>query len=173
MKQRVYTPDSKEEEQAQNIAYNPLKASTELNAMLILMKNRELFERFRTKVKVSDMSDPTARKLYTVLEDASRQGVKTPELILQMIPEQELKDLTVTAFASPMYDSNNAEQVLEDAVYQIKLRHLEEKKSRVLRLLSSGEMEGMKTDEVAGYLAMKASIDKDIEDLKHEMDSRE
>ena len=157
MKQRGTEPEPKEEEKATiGIAYNPLKASTELNAMLILMKNRDLFERFRTKVKVSDMVDPLARKLYTVLEDASRQDVRTPEMLLQMIEQQELKDLTVTAFASPMYDRSNAEKVLEDAVLQIRLRRLEEKRNRVLRLLSSGEMENMDASEVGQYLLMKA-----------------
>ena len=174
MKQRGAEPEPKEEEKATiGIAYNPLKASTELNAMLILMKNRDLFERFRTKVKVSDMVDPLARKLYTVLEDASRQDVRTPEILLQMIEQQELKDLTVTAFASPMYDRSNAEKVLEDAVLQIRLRRLEEKRNRVLRLLSSGEMENMDASEVGQYLSMKASLDKDIEELKEEMEHRE
>ena len=174
MKQRGTEPEPKEEEKATiGIAYNPLKASTELNAMLILMKNRDLFERFRTKVKVSDMVDPLARKLYTVLEDASRQDVRTPEMLLQMIEQQELKDLTVTAFASPMYDRSNAEKVLEDAVLQIRLRRLEEKRNRVLRLLSSGEMENMDASEVGQYLSMKASLDKDIEELKEEMEHRE
>lgn len=174
MKQRGTEPEPKEKEKATiGIAYNPLKASTELNAMLILMKNRDLFERFRTKVKVSDMVDPLARKLYTVLEDASRQDVRTPEMLLQMIEQQELKDLTVTAFASPMYDRSNAEKVLEDAVLQIRLRRLEEKRNRVLRLLSSGEMENMDASEVGQYLSMKASLDKDIEELKEEMEHRE
>lgn len=174
MKQRGTEPEPKEEEKATiGIAYNPLKASTELNAMLILMKNRDLFERFRTKVKVSDMVDPLARKLYTVLEDASRQDVRTPEMLLQMIEQQELKDLTVTAFASPMYDRSNAKKVLEDAVLQIRLRRLEEKRNRVLRLLSSGEMENMDASEVGQYLSMKASLDKDIEELKEEMEHRE
>lgn len=174
MKQRGTEPEPKEEEKATiGIAYNPLKASTELNAMLILMKNRDLFERFRTKVKVSDMVDPLARKLYTVLEDASRQDVRTPEMLLQMIEQQELKDLTVTAFASPMYDRSNAEKVLEDAVLQIRLRRLEEKRNRVLRLLSSWEMENMDASEVGQYLSMKASLDKDIEELKEEMEHRE
>lgn len=174
MKQRSTTPEPKEEGPATiGIAYNPLKASTELNAMLILMKNRDLFEDFRMRVKVSDLSDPLARQLYTVLEDASRQDIRTPEMLLQMIAQQDLKDLTVTAFESPMYDRANAEKALDDAVLQIRLRRLEEKRDRVLRLLSSGEMDSMGADEVGQYLSMKASLDRDIEDLKEEMDGRE
>lgn len=174
MKQRSTTPEPKEEGSATiGIAYNPLKASTELNAMLILMKNRDLFEDFRMRVKVSDLSDPLARQLYTVLEDASRQDIRTPEMFLQMIAQQDLKDLTVTAFESPMYDRANAEKALDDAVLQIRLRRLEEKRDRVLRLLSSGEMDSMGADEVGQYLSMKASLDRDIEDLKEEMDGRE
>ena len=56
---------------------------------------------------------------------------------------------------------------------QIRLRLLEEKRNRVLRLLISVEMENMDASEVGQYLSMKASLDKDIEELKEEMEHRE
>lgn len=173
MRQQEIEPEESQYDQAKKKQYNPLKASTELNAMLLLMKNRDLFERFRNKIRVSDLTDAPARELYTVLEDASRQGIKTNELLLQMITDEKLKDLVVSALVNPMYDRNNADNTLRDAVYQIKLRRLEEQRNRVTRLLSSGEMENMDAEETNRLLLTKAELDQDIVDLKREMDGKE
>lgn len=169
MKQRTEEPiESKDDEPVTVKQYNPFKASTELNAMLYLMNNRDLFDYFRRNVKISGINDPAAVKLYTVLEDASRQEIKTSDMILQMIPEQGLKDLVVYSFTSPMYGSTNAEKVIKDAVYQINLKRLEEKRSKINSMLSSGEMDSMGQEEFAELLQMKISLDKEIEDLRDE-----
>ncbi len=173
MRQQEMEPEEIQQDQVKKKQYNPLKVSTELNAMLLLMKNRDLFDRFRNKIKVSDLTDTPARELYTVLEDASRQDIKTNEVILQMIADEQLKDLVVSALVDPMYNRENADNTLRDAVYQIKLRHLEEQRNRVTRLLSNGEMENMDAEEVKRLLSTKAELDQDIVDLKREMDGKE
>lgn len=173
MRQQEMEPEEIQQDQVKKKQYNPLKVSTELNAMLLLMKNRDLFDRFRNKIRVSDLTDTPARELYTVLEDASRQDIKTNEVILQMIADEQLKDLVVSALVDPMYNRENADNTLRDAVYQIKLRHLEEQRNRVTRLLSNGEMENMDAEEVKRLLSTKAELDQDIVDLKREMDGKE
>ncbi len=173
MRQQEIEPEAEQQNQVKKQQYNPLKVSTELNAMLLLMKNRDLFEYFRNKIRVSDMSDKLARELYTVLEDATRQDIKTNELILQMIADEQLKDLVVEALVNPMYEKAKAQAVLQDAVYQIKLKHLEEKRNRVTRLLSSGEMDNASAEELTNLLTVKAQIDQEILDLKNEMDGKE
>lgn len=173
MRQQEIEPEEENQSQVKKKQYNPLKASTELNAMLLLMKNRDLFERFRNRIRVSDLTDTPARELYTVLEDASRQGIKTNELLLQMIADEQLKDLVVSALVNPMYNRENADNTLRDAVYQIKLRRLEEQRNRVTRLLSNGEIENMDAEEINRLLSTKAELDKDIIDLKREMDGKE
>ncbi len=107
------------------------------------------------------------------MEDASRQGIKTNELLLQMIADEQLKDLVVSALVNPMYNRENADNTLRDAVYQIKLRRLEEQRNRVTRLLSNGEIENMDAEEINRLLSTKAELDKDIIDLKREMDGKE
>lgn len=153
--------------------YNPLKASNELTAMLILLKHRQLFESFRSKVKIKDLYDDDAQKLYTVLEDASRQDIRTTDVILEMIDDPSLKDLVVTAFTSEMYDRMDVQKTLDDAVLQIRLRMLEERKATVQKLLASGEMENPDQTEFENLLQMKMSLDSEIQALKAEMEVKD
>ena len=149
---------------------NPLKASTELNAMLILMKNRDRFEKFRNEIKLSQLKDNNARTLYIVLEDAVRQNIGTDDMILQMIDDPELRNLVVTAFTSDMYMRMDVGRALQDAVYQIKLTQLEESRAQVQRMLNGGEMDITDEQELQSLLQAKLELDRKIEELKGEME---
>lgn len=153
--------------------YNVLKTSTELTALLILLKNRDRFEQFRNEVKLGSLTDDGAKKLYTVLEDAIRQGIRTDDVILQMIDDEGLKDLAVSAFTSDMYRRMDVESTLENAVYQIKLRQLEEQRSCVLRMLNGSEMDMVNEDELADLLSRKVCLDKEIQELKDGMEGKD
>ena len=163
----------KEAPAAVTVKYNPLKVSTQLNAMLILLRNRSRFEKFRNEIKPGDLTDDAARKLYTVLEDASRQELRTDDMVLQMIDEPELRDLAAAAFTSRMYERMDVDKTLEDAVFQLKLAKLEERRSAVQRMLSGGEMDMMDEQEFAYLLQTKSSLDKEILELKGEMELKE
>ena len=158
------------EEPAVKTKLNPLKASTELNAMLILMKNRDRFEKFRNEIKLNQLKDNNARTLYIVLEDAVRQNIGTDDMILQMIDDPELRILVVTAFTSDMYMRMDVDRALQDAVYQIKLTQLEESRASVQRMLNGGEMDITDEQELQGLLQAKLELDRKIEELKGEME---
>ena len=158
------------EEPAVKSKLNPLKASTELNAMLILMKNRDRFEKFRNEIKLNQLKDNNARTLYIVLEDAVRQNIGADDMILQMIDDPELRILVVTAFTSDMYMRMDTDRALQDAVYQIKLTQLEESRASVQRMLNGGEMDITDEQELQGLLQAKLELDRKIEELKGEME---
>ncbi len=154
-------------------AFNPLKTSTELTAMLILLKNRSRFSQFRNQVKLSHLNDPAAIKLYTVLEDASRQEIRTDDMVLQMIDDKELRDLAVTAFTSRMYERMDVDKTLDDAVFQIRLARLEQRRANIQRMLYGGEIDISDEQEFSNLLQMKMSLDREIEELKGEMEVKE
>lgn len=173
MKKHTELPDQMETVPVVKQKYNPLKTSSELNAMLIILKHREKFERFRSKVKYSHLTDEAAQMLYTVLEDASREDIRTDDMILQMIEDPELKNLAVTAFTSEMYDRMDVDRTLEDAVFQIRLRLLEDRKAMVQRMLNGGEIDMTDETEFGNLLQLKMSLDKEIQDLKGEMEVKD
>ncbi len=154
-------------------AYNPLKTSTELTAMLILLKNRSRFSQFRNQVKLSNLSDPAAIKLYTVLEDANRQEIRTDDMVLQMIDDTELRELAVTAFTSRMYERMDVDKTLEDAVFQIRLAQLEQRRANIQRMLNGGEIDISDEQEFSNLLQNKMALDREIEELKGEMEVKE
>ena len=166
-------PSQQEIAPAVNVKYNPLKISSQLNAMLILLKRRDRFEYFRNKIKPGDFTDEAAKKLYTVLEDASRQEIRTDDLVLQMIDDPALRDLASAAFTSTMYERMDVDKTLDDAIYQLRLAKLEEKRDAVQQLLSSGEMDLMDQDEFAYLIQTKISLDKEILELKGEMEVKD
>ena len=169
-RQRKDEPAQIERERpAERMKLNPLKASTELNAMLILMKNRDRFEKFRSEIKLYHLKDDAARTLYIVLEDAVRQDIGTDDMILQMIEDPELRNLVVTAFTGEMYRRMDVDRTLEDAVQQIKLAQLEESRAAVQRMLN-GEMDITDEQELDNLLQAKLDLDRKIQELKGEME---
>ena len=169
-RQRKDEPAQIERERpAERMKLNPLKASTELNAMLILMKNRDRFEKFRSEIKLYHLKDDAARSLYIVLEDAVRQDIGTDDMILQMIEDPELRNLVVTAFTGEMYRRMDVDRTLEDAVQQIKLAQLEESRAAVQRMLN-GEMDITDEQELDNLLQAKLDLDRKIQELKGEME---
>ena len=173
LKQRGEINEPEESIPEAKTAYNPLKTSTELNAMLILLKNRNRFNQFRNQVKLSHLSDPAAIKLYTVLEDASRQEVRTDDMVLQMIGDSELKDLAVTAFTSRMYERMDVDKTLDDAIFQIKLAQLEQRRANIQRMLNGGEIDISDEQEFANLLQIKMALDREIEELKGDREVKE
>lgn len=173
LKQHVEQPVEQDIAPANKKAFNPLKTSYELTAMLILLKHRELFEDFRSKVKYSNLSDENAQALYTVLEDSSRQDIRTDDMMLQMIEDQNLRNLAVTAFTSEMYDRMDVKKTLQDAVVQIKLRKLEESRAMVQRMLNSGDLDATDDMEFGNLLQMKMNLDKEIQDLRGNMEDKD
>ena len=166
-------PRQQENAPAETVKYKPLKVSTQLNAMLILLRRRDRFESFRNVIRPGDLTDEAARKLYTVLEDASRQEVRTDDMILQMIDDPALRDLATAAFTSEMYERMDVDKTLDDAVYQLRLAKLEERRAAVQQMLSNGEMDMMDENEFAYLLKMKSDIDREILELKGEMEVKD
>ena len=72
-----------------------------------------------------------------------------------------------------MYERMDVDKTLEDAVYQLKLAELEKRRSAVQRMLSGGEMDMMDEQEFTYLLQTKSSLDKEILELKGEMELKE
>ena len=165
--------DTEEEIPQTKTVYNPLNTSTELTAMLILLRNRNRFNQFRNKVKLSHLTDPAAIKLYTVLEDVTRSEIRTDDLVIQKIDDPELKDLAVSAFTSRMYERMDVDKTLDDAVFQIRLAQLEQRRANIQRMLNGGEVDIADEQEFANLLQLKMSLDREIEELKGERETKD
>ena len=143
-----------------------LNISRDLNAMLLLMNNRTEFDGFRTRVRIDYLTDPDAQQLYAALENACREGVQDTDLILQMIGNEELKQLVVESFSTGMFTPPDLKDAVEDAVAAILTERLFEKKRRVQALISHGGMDGISEQQMLTLVETLQDLDREILALK-------
>lgn len=142
------------------------KRSTDLYAMLTLMNNRHLFPEYRNRLRINDLIDEHAIQLYTVLEDANREGVGTSdELILNMIADESLRNTVATSLHSGEF-ATQAEQILEESIRRITLRTIEKKRKHVENLIRLAEKDGAISMELSDLLLEKKSLDEKIAKMR-------
>ena len=160
---------TKEPEVQKKQRFNIMRLSTDLNAMLIIFNHRELFEYFTRRVKINDLEDNAAIMLYTVLEDARREGIQSNEILVQMIENQELKELVFSSANNPLFGMDNPKNALEGAMRQIQLRELEAKRNNISALIGNAGEDGMSTEDIEELLFEKTEIDSRILELRNEI----
>lgn len=144
----------------------PLKLSTELYVLLLILNNKQYFEYFRKKLKISDLKDPNAKILYTILEDCKREERVSEEAILSSISDGALKNFVFNSFSEKQYKTDNTKETIDEAVNAIKLQLLCEKRKKIIGLINSGEAEKFTPDEYRELLEVKSNLDREIEELK-------
>lgn len=146
--------------------YNPITISADLNAMLLLINNRSYFDLFRKEIKINQLEDDAAIRLYTVLENASREEIKTDEVVLQMITDEGLRNFVAASFADGLHRPDNVEREIENAADIIRLERLIESRNNIISLIKSTDAEGLKETEFTNMLEAKCDLDRKIEELK-------
>jgi DNA primase len=142
------------------------KRSTDLYAMLTLINNRNLFPMYRNRLKIDDFVDEQAVELYTVLEDAAREGSATSdEIVLQMITNDQLKNMVAASFQTSEF-TTQAELVLEESVKRIMLRSLEKTRKHVENLIRLSERDEALSIELSHLLLEKKSLDEKIANMR-------
>ncbi len=158
-------------EPPQEMSLNPAKATLDLYAMLALINNRHLFESFRRLLKIEDLEDGAAVELYSVLEDATREGVgKTDEVVLQMIQNDQLRQLVAASFQTEEFKAN-PQGVLTESIDRIHLRKLLKRQRNNVNLLTMAESEDGEASEIIDLLLEKQEIDRDIAETRRRLAS--
>lgn len=142
------------------------KLSVDLYALLTLMNNRNLFPVVRSKLRIDDLIDEQAIKLYTVLEDASREGVgATDEIMLEMIDDEGLRRTVAMSFQTGEFASH-PQEVLEESIRRITLRRLEQVRRNVENLIRLAEKDSSASIELSDLLLEKKSLDEEIAGMR-------
>ncbi len=145
-----------------------LNITRDLNAMLLLMNNRTEFDSFRTRVRIDYLTDPDAQMLYAVLENACREGISDTDLILQMIGNEELKNLVVESFSTGMFTPPDLQDAVEDAVNAILTERLLEKRRRIQGLISHGGIDGISENQMLELMEALQDCDRELQALKRD-----
>jgi len=130
------------------------------------MNNRTLFPIYRNRLKIDELVDEQAVELYTVLEDASREGGDTSdEVLLRLVPEGYLRNMVALSFQTGEF-TNQPEQILDESVRRITLRSLEKKRKNVENLIRLAEKDGSVSMELSNLLLEKKSLDEKIAGMR-------
>ncbi|MCR5761559.1 MAG: DNA primase [Sphaerochaetaceae bacterium] len=148
------------------IVVNEIKAGPELKSMLLLLNNPQWFDRFKAEIKFNFLTDTNARMLYTVLEDAQREEIKTQETLLQMISDENLKNYAYGSITDVAYRPVNIEQAVNDVIKNLKLKRLEDKRANVQLLIETAQMEGTPASDFISLLETVNELDREIMNLK-------
>lgn len=164
--QRTFDDKKTNEENVIHYNYNPLKISADLNALLLLFNNRSYFDSFRREIKINQLEDKDAVKLYAVLENANREDIKTDEVVLQMISDDNLRNFVSASFSDDLHHPEDVKTAIEVSINAIKLEKLIESRKRIISLINSSEKEGLSANQFSDMLEAKLELDRQIEELK-------
>ncbi len=140
--------------------------SQDLYALLVLMNNRSLFYAVRNRLKISELIDSEAITLYTVLEDALREGIiESDELILQMIDDENLRNKVSLSFQSQEF-AIHPQKVIDELLKRISIRTLEKAQKNLERLISVASKDGTVALDISDLLYEKKAIDEKIAQLR-------
>jgi predicted phosphohydrolase len=115
---------------------------------------------------VDDLIDEQAVELYTVLEDASREGIgASDELVLNMIGNEDLRRIVSMSFQTEEFTAQ-AEPILEESIKRIMLRRLEKVRKNVENLIRLAEKDGSVSVELSHLLLEKKSLDEKIAGMR-------
>lgn len=169
LKRNNYTEPQKNEEiplETQKI--NPFRLSLDLETLLLVYNNPKMFSEFRNQVQIDSLVDKYARELYTVLEDSGRRGIQDSDLRLQMIEDQQLKELVVSSMTIPGYiDSRNCRYNLESCISRLQLRELRKKRHQLLKVLTLESGQGSSKEDLEFLLEEIQALDKEINESKN------
>ena len=150
-----------------DIALKSTQYSQDVYALLTLMNNRSLFLDVRNKLHIDDLVDEEAISLYTVLEDATRNGIAdSDELVLQMIEDEALKNKVAMSFQSKEF-TVNPQEVIHELLNRITLRTLEKSQKNLERLIALASKDSSVSIDVSNLLYEKKSVDEKITALRN------
>lgn len=154
---------------SQNKSSNKNKSvhySQDLYALLVLMNNRSLFYAVRNRLKISELIDPEAITLYTVLEDSIREGnIESDELVLQMIDDESLRGKVSLSFQSEEF-AIHPQKVIDELLKRISIRTLEKAQKNLEKLISVASKNGTVALDISDLLYEKKAIDEKIAQLR-------
>ena len=151
--------------------FNPAAVSVDLFAMLYLANHRDLFSAYRSRIDFGDLRDREAQVIYMALENAMRNDIKSNELFLALISDEDARNDAAASFALEEYTSDERRSALDEAVDRIALRGMEERREVLLSQLRSFS-DSLDPDQISDALGRKKDLDRRISELRNELFGR-
>ncbi len=137
--------------------------SRESILMLAVSQDSELFAYLRKKLTSDELSDPGARRLFLLMEDAFRHEEPLPRGMVDRLTDETLRNLILEKLTSGEYVGWSNDDI-DNALALIHIRSLEGEQRRLeseLKHIGDDDPRGLRT-----LLEEKMSVDQELAKLK-------
>lgn len=127
----------REEDSNKNIQITQINLNAELRGLIAVSGDADQFNVMRSCLKVTDFQNPTAQRLFKILEDCFVNGTYTIPGILSKCNENEdtykLSTLISSAISSDVYKKENLSQITKDTVNLVKKNLIDKQRDEILK----------------------------------------
>ncbi|MCH5294570.1 MAG: DNA primase [Treponema sp.] len=152
--------------QNQENAPEAFRPTAELRAVLTAVTDDvRLFDDMRSQISVEDLTDPQAKKMFTIMEDCAESGTFSVSSILNRAGSDTLRGIIIQ---NATEYSNHLEESVRDSILLIKRNSLERKRASLVERIRALEHSALPEDrQLASQLLMeKMSVDRQIGSAK-------
>lgn len=143
-----------------------INLNAELRGLLAITADLEQYKILRSNLKKDDFKNPTAKKLYSVLDECCNENLYTLQNILEKCDEG-LNNLIADTLSSNVYNKDNISIIVSDTIKMVKKNNLEEKRDKLLQRIKEYKVV---TDEdknqLQSLLSDKMELDKQVQLLQ-------
>ena len=108
-----------------------IQLNAEIRGILAVTSNLEQFCKLREQLSENDFTDPTARRIYIILEECYKENSLSLPLILDRCQDKQLVSIITDSVSSGVYSQKNSEAVIQDFIKFMKRTGLESKISSI------------------------------------------
>lgn len=144
-----------------------LKINAELRALLAIIADLEKYSLVRNELNSDDFSDPSAKKLFGMLEECFNENSLTFTNLLNHCDDSELSNLITEAVSLGEF-KNNTEDAVKDSVRLLKARSIERQRSKLMEQIASfNVLTSDDNEEFQKLVSRKMELDNKLKFLRN------
>lgn len=149
------------------VSQQKLKLNAELRSLLAIIADLEKYTLVRNELNPDDFEDPSAKKLFVMLEECFKENSLSFTSLLNHCEDSELSNLITEAISLGEF-KNNTENAVNDSVRMLKSRSIERQRDKLMEQIRG--FNGITADDQAEFqklLARKMELDNKLKFLKN------
>ena len=139
-----------------------IKLTAELRSVLAIIAHIDKYNIVRNELTLQDFEDPSAQRLFSVLEECYQDGSLSLTGVLTHCKDESLSNLVTSVIATGEFN-NDSEDLVQASVKMLKKRSLERQRDRVMaRIRSLNVVTPDDQNQMNALLSEKMEIDKKL-----------
>jgi hypothetical protein len=143
-----------------------VKLDAELRGLIAVTADLDQLKVLRTKLTENDFKNPSARKLFKILEECFNQNRFTIRDILDRCDDEKLVQLITESISSGVYQSEKISTIVEDTVNYVNKNKLDDQRNNLLHRIREYTVVTQEDQKQLNKLLVeKLELDKEVQSL--------